>query len=415
MRTKTKYLLTRISAFAIVFAATAPLMWAQRPSRPNLSRMVVIGDSLSAGFQNFSLFSDGTPGAPRGGQTRGFARLIADQAGVALPLPSISYPGIPPALELVNGQIVRSPLAPGMRIPPFVQPMNMSVPGFTLGDALVHAYPGNPFLNPIDALSTTIFSGNPTPACGPIPTPNLPRVLKLANPALDPATPFVVSQVLCAAALEPSAIIASIGNNDALGTLTFGTPPTPVARFAVQYAAFLGAARSTGAAVVVGNIPDVTTVPFLVPAPVFAQLCGSLPAGAGPNDFAVPDIGAASFNLCVSYQVRSAALIASAREAVQAYNRVIALQARLFGAVVVDVNRVMADIAANGYRVGGRTLTGGPLGGIFSLDAIHPTNTGYAILANEYIREINRALRMNIPAVSVAAVAATDPLVLPLP
>jgi phospholipase/lecithinase/hemolysin len=395
------------------FAGMTSLALAANPPKGDLSRLVVLGDSLSAGFQNFSLFDDSTSGAPRGGQTRGFARLIANQAGVPLPIPSISYPGIPPALEFVNGQIVRSTRAPGMRVPPFVQPMNMSVPGFALGNALVHAFPGNPLANAIDAMSASVFTGNPVPACGPLPVRSLPIALRFVLPGLDLSTPFVVSQVLCAAALDPTTVIASIGNNDALGTLTFGLPPTPAPLFALQYAAFLGSLRATGASIVVGNIPDVTAVPFLIPVPVFQQLCGTTPASAGPNDFVVPDLNAPVANICVSYQVRSAALIAAARNAVIAYNRTIELQARLFGAVVVDVNGLMAGITRNGYRVGTRTLTTAPLGGIFSLDAIHPTNTGYAILANEYIKAINKAFKKNIPAVSVEAVAATDPLILP--
>jgi hypothetical protein len=208
-------------------------------------------------------------------------------------------------------------------------------------------------------------------------------------------------------------VIASIGNNDALGTLTFGLPPTPPPLFALQYAAFLASVRAMDATIVTGNIPDVTTVPFLVPVSAFQQLCGTTPASAGPNDFVVPDLNAPVANICVSYQVRSAALIAAARNAVTAYNRTIELQARLFGAIVADVNGLMANISRNGYRVGGRTLTTAHLGGIFSLDAIHPTNTGYAILANEYIKAINKALQKNIPLVSVEAVAATDPLLLP--
>ena len=53
------------------------------------------------------------------------------------------------------------------------------------------------------------------------------------------------------------------------------------------------------------------------------------------------------------------------------------------------------------------------LGGLFSLDGIHPTNTGYAILANEYIQTINRALDAEISPVSVEQVSKADPLLPP--
>jgi len=50
------------------------------------------------------------------------------------------------------------------------------------------------------------------------------------------------------------------------------------------------------------------------------------------------------------------------------------------------------------------------------LDGIHPTNTGYAILANATILAINGALSKNqpIPEVNVDAVAAVDPLAFPV-
>ena len=61
----------------------------------------------------------------------------------------------------------------------------------------------------------------------------------------------------------------------------------------------------------------------------------------------------------------------------------------------------------------GRTLTTDFMGGLFSLDGVHPTNTGYAIIANEFIKTMNRSLRTNIPYVSVALVSQTDPLIFP--
>ncbi|HEY3839237.1 MAG TPA: hypothetical protein VGL72_21835, partial [Bryobacteraceae bacterium] len=77
-----------------------------------------------------------------GGQTFGFAALIAQQAGVSLSQPTISYPGIPPALTLSAGQIVRQ-AGIGSRTNP-AQATNLSVPGFTVGNTLAYAYPGNP-------------------------------------------------------------------------------------------------------------------------------------------------------------------------------------------------------------------------------------------------------------------------------
>jgi lysophospholipase L1-like esterase len=342
--------------------------------------------------------SDGLPSLPPGGQTHGYTALVAQQAAVSLTLPIISYPGIPPALTLTPGGVVRA-AGIGSRENSTIQARNLSVPGFTVLNALEYSFPGSPLTNPIDALSDSILGvpGN-QPGCGPIP----------AGPHL------YVSQVLCAVALEPTTILVSIGNNDALQALTFGIPPTNQTAFAEQYAALLAGLASTHARIVVSNIPDVTDVPFLVPVPAFGSLCGFTPADAGEADFVVVNITnptAVSFNICVNYAVRSAALVAQAQAAVVDYNRAIVAEARLFGAVVVDVNSVLKGIAKNGYSVGGKHLTVAFLGGIFSLDGIHPTNTGYAILANATIATMNQQLHTQIPLVSVAQVAATDPLV----
>ena len=168
-----------------------------------LGTFVVVGDSLSAGFQNFSLYENG--------QTHGFAAVVADQAGATVPLPLISFPGIPPALTLTSqGQIVRAP-GIGARENSTVQAHNLSVPGFTVADALAHPVPGDPTVNPIDALSDLILAtpGTLVPGCGPIPSGSM----------------LVVSEVVCASALAPKTILVSTRQQRFAG-LTFGIPPT---------------------------------------------------------------------------------------------------------------------------------------------------------------------------------------------
>ena len=151
-----------LAAASLVLFVAAPA-WAQLPGvfntgQAGLGKLVVVGDSLSAGFQNFSLFdSDTVPGLPPGGQTRGYAALVAQQAAVSVVLPDISYPGIPPALTLSAGQIVRA-AGIGSRENPTIQAHNLSVPGFTVLNALAYAFPGSPLTNPIDALSDSILA-----------------------------------------------------------------------------------------------------------------------------------------------------------------------------------------------------------------------------------------------------------------
>jgi hypothetical protein len=64
----------------------------------------------------------------------------------------------------------------------------------------------------------------------------------------------------------------------------------------------------------------------------------------------------------------------------------------------------------SGIAVNGKTITTAFLGGIFGLDGIHPTNTGYALVANQFIAALNTSLALSIPPVDVDSVGAKDPL-----
>jgi lysophospholipase L1-like esterase len=377
-----------------------------------LERVVVIGDSLSAGFQNFSLFTSTT-----GGQTFGFAAVIAQQAGVSLSLPTISYPGIPPALALSAGQIVRE-AGLGSRINP-AQATNLSVPGFTVGNVLAYPFPGNPTVNTIDALSDTILGTPPGPLpCGPIPTSLISWLpLPPSISSLIPAgSPYIVSETACALVLAPSTVIVSIGSNDVLQALTLGTPPTSPAVFQTNYHLLIEALALTRANLVVANVPDITKLPFVVNSSAFMNLCGvPLPAGIS---YVVPNLAAATFDICTNNIPVTPSEITSIQALVSQYNSIItseiaAQNKRGVTAAVVDINTVLNTLSANGYNLPGIHLTTAFLGGLFSLDGIHPTNTGYAILANTFINTINGALGTKIPLANIQTVASHDPLVFP--
>src|SRR5262252_11003830 len=113
---------SRIFVLVLSLALALPV-WAER-DRADLSRLVVVGDSLSAGFQNGSLLETQQP--------HGYASLIAQQAGVPLALPLIGAPGIPNVLQLVSAGpppvVVRAPGTSPGRTNPLVQPFNLAVP-----------------------------------------------------------------------------------------------------------------------------------------------------------------------------------------------------------------------------------------------------------------------------------------------
>jgi hypothetical protein len=182
---------------------------------------------------------------------------------------------------------------------------------------------------------------------------------------------------------------------------------------------------ATGATLVVANIPDVTVVPFFTPAGTIAQEAG-LPLfviepilGIGPGDYVLPDGVALIPGILTgsikgplpSSDVLTAPQVLETRAIVDAYNLIIAIDAFEHGAVLVDIHSLADQIRERGVEAGGHHLTNAFLGGLFSLDGIHPTNTGYAVIANEFITTLNRTRAASIPPVNVNQVAKTDPLI----
>ncbi len=93
--------------------------------------------------------------------------------------------------------------------------------------------------------------------------------------------------------------------------------------------------------------------------------------------------------------------IASALTAVTAYNNAIRAEAAIVNIPVFDANALLTEFVT-GKTINGLTLNAGFItGGIFSLDGVHATQRGYAIMANEFIRVTNAAYNANIPQVDI--------------
>jgi len=374
----------------LVALGLAPDARAAAP-RADLSRLVIVGDSLSAGFQNGSLL--GTQ------QVHGYASLVARQAGVPLPLPEIAYPGIPSVLTLVDPGppplIVEASGVSTGRVDPLIQPLNLAVPGARVVDAL-DTRPDSGFQDLTDLVL------------------GLPGLLGGVSR----------SQVEWAEVLAPTTIFVWIGNVDALGAAIGGDASllTPVADFEIAYAELMRRLTATGATIIVGNIPDVTAIAFLTSAEDLAELIGAPldvigpVLGIGAGDYVLPDAVAVIATQGVTGPlpadlILDATEVAQIRRAVDRFNKVIEGQAKAHHAAVVDVHGLLEVAQKRGLVVGRQRLTTEFLGGLFSLDGIHPTNTGYAILANEFIDTLNRRFGARLPPVNEEEVLAADPLV----
>jgi len=375
--------------FAIVLGLTlSPVL-----AGADLTRLVVVGDSLSAGYMNGSLLDRQ--------QEVGYAAFLAKMAGTELDLPLIAWPGIPNVITLDPGPPPALARVPGQspgRIDPMLQATDLAVPGQDTRECLEL----RPDL-PVDSMTDL--------------------VLGLPGLYLGEAR----SQVEWAEVLQPTTIVLWIGNNDLLGAAVLADPAflTPFEDFAAAYSEVVDRLAATGASLVIANLPDVKVIPYLTSWDEISLLSGLGPdatralLGIGPGDFVTMDgmdlvrailAGEAQGPLPPNV-VLTAAEAAEIDAAAERFNDFIARKADEVGAVLVDIFSLTRRLDATGFTGCGRHLSSHYLGGIFSLDGVHPTASGYAIVANEFIRAMNAGLGTAIPEVPLCRVIPDDPLV----
>ena len=85
--------------------------------------------------------------------------------------------------------------------------------------------------------------------------------------------------------------------------------------------------------------------------------------------------------------------------AINGYNGTIQASASAAGFGFVDANSIFQQMATGGYTDGDYTLTASLVtGGAVSLDGVHPTSRGYALVANEFMKAIDAAYGSNFEA-----------------
>ena len=83
-------------------------------------------------------------------------------------------------------------------------------------------------------------------------------------------------------------------------------------------------------------------------------------------------------------------------ESTTAFNAIIQSAASAAGLAFVDANALLSQLADGGITSGQYTLTSSLVtGSAFSLDGIHPTARGYALIANEFMRAIDATYGSN--------------------
>ncbi len=397
---------TRAAAAAAALAAVLalPVAFAQAPSGVNFANYVSVGDSLAAGFTSNSLVDTH--------QANSVPALLARQANATgFEQPTVTEPGLPPELQLLR-------LVPCCVIAPKSttggQPSN-------LGLARHYNNLAVPGATAVDALQTVSDDGG----------------------FHDLILRGLGTQVAQAVAARPTFITLWIGNNDVLGAAirgraVDGVTLTPTAIFRQVYQDIVNALRTTGARIVAANLPDVTSIPFVTtvppvvvnpatslpvlvngqPVPLLGPT-GPLPSGSFvtlaassllAQGIGIPEVlggqavqsGGTCQGCLPDEVILDPAEVASIRDHVAANNRAISEIAAGAAIPVLDVNSVLAELATRGRDIGGTVVTSEFLtGGFFSYDGVHPTELGYAIAANEWIRVIN-ASGAELPLIDLA-------------
>ncbi|SHG12042.1 GDSL-like Lipase/Acylhydrolase [Salegentibacter echinorum] len=98
------------------------------------------------------------------------------------------------------------------------------------------------------------------------------------------------------------------------------------------------------------------------------------------------------------------------KSATEKYNNTIAGLAQTNDLALVDANAMLKQLANGGITYDGGSVTSTFVtGGAFSLDGVHLTPRGYAIVANKMIEEINKTYNAEVPKVNVGAYNTVTP------
>jgi len=221
------------------------------------------------------------------------------------------------------------------------------------------------------------------------------------------------SQLQIVQAAKPKVLFCWIGNNDIIGyVLNFSHLNNPtitsLPTFTSEYQSLMTSLKATGAKVVVGNIPDLTKVGFLFDNNDLIKYTGTnynLAPGYYTTfpTMALLKLGVynASYLQNPAY-VLSPAQITNIQAQVVLYNQVIASAAAAEGFGLADIYTEVNNIIANPLTIEGFTISTHYNGGAFSLDGIHPSDSGYALFANTFINSYNAAYNETVPVIPTA-------------
>lgn len=425
----------RFNQIILVSAATAAFV-ACKPDQTvpaadkgslDLSKYIAFGNSLTAGFADAALYYDGQKGS--------YVNIMAEQfkevGGGAFNIPYVPAGvgiGSSGNAKLILGYKADCKGVTSLGPIPAANAGDFSIFTTSVADK-------GPFNNlgiPGAKATTAVYPGYGNPANGfGLYNPYFTRILQPSE--------FASASILSKAAEQkPTFFSMLIGNNDVLGYALAGGASdavTPIAGgpgvgFDASIDAIVAGLTSNGAKGVVGNIGDVTSIPYFTTIPYngltldatqAAQLSAAYaPLGitfvAGSNPFMILDgtpggmrqmkagelvllstpqdslkcAGWGSAKPLKNTYVLTSSEISTIQAAVAAYNAKLKAVADAKGLAFVDVNSFLASGKTGIVYNGINNSTAFVSGGLFSLDGVHLTPRANALLANKFIAAINQ-------------------------
>jgi len=237
--------------------------------------------------------------------------------------------------------------------------------------------------------------------------------------------PRRASQIEIAESAEAPFIVCWVGGNDVLpAIISFdqldASQMTSVQEFSANFKEIVQRLNLLRRPVVFANIQDVTQIGFLVDRQDLIRFLGS-DFGLAQGDFtSIVVMLLIRLGLDDGSLLRNPDFILDAREVkviqqrIEIFNQIIRDTVAPIGMPVVDVKARFDAIVVDPPVFRGVALTPRFLGGLLSLDGVHPSNIGHALLANAFIETINTHFQTDIPPIprkALKSIFLTDPFV----
>jgi hypothetical protein len=426
----------------------------------DLTSYIAVGNSLTAGYADASLYASG--------QEYSYASILAQQFAHAGGNGTFKVPMMPTE-DGVSPHVTAAGLY-------FTTKLVVGYSTDCLGNNSLAPVPA--VTNPDQAklageLTTSVASEGPFNNIG-VPGVKVAHLLApglgMLNPyygrfAENPATDALIGEV---AKVNPTFFSLWIGNNDVLGYASSGgiEPITPMngapgVGFAASYTAVLQTIMASADKGALANIPDITSAAFFTTVPTnpivlseqwmvdglnaaYATYNGAMEQmglpyriewhlGANPMVIAdaemgipVPALNIRQINSdemvlltipqdsikCAFWgsqkpvpnqYILTTKEIEKVQSATWVFNNFIKDMAEQYNLAYVDFNALMKKVKSTGMVFDGVTFTSSFItGNLFSLDGIHLTPQGNAVVANFYIEAINAAYGANVPQVNIS-------------